>query len=60
MILADDITRCSDESCPWKLTCRRWTERDQSRSGKYPPMAQTMRDYLMKRCEYRIPTEIPA
>jgi len=60
MILADDITRCADESCPWKHTCRRWTEREKSRSGNHLSTAQTMRDYLMKRCEYRIPTEIPA
>lgn len=57
MILADHVRRCYDDSCPWKETCRRWTEREQSRSGDPPAKAQTMRDYLLKRCEYRIPTE---
>jgi hypothetical protein len=57
MILADHVVRCFDDSCPWKQTCRRWTEREQSRFGGYLPRKETMRDYLLKRCEYRIPTE---
>jgi hypothetical protein len=56
MKLHNDIARCWDESCPWHLTCRRWTERQEPKDAMLSAVL-TMRDSLLKRCEYRIPTE---
>jgi hypothetical protein len=48
MTLADDISRCLDDSCHLRETCARWVERDTGR-----PRQATFRRGLLPCCAHK-------